>query len=62
MYKFFRFFSYIYAGMIGLYVCQHFIYHDRVPSERWFVTIIAFILFLYASPKPNTNSEDLNEE
>lgn len=51
MRKLFSFLSYVYAGLIGLYVCRHFIYHDVVPTMRWFITIFGFIVFLMASKR-----------
>ncbi len=57
MNNFFRFLSYVYAVVIGIYVCQQFIYHEKVPTIRWFITIFAFIIFLYASKRPQNDTK-----
>lgn len=57
MNNFFSFLSYIYAGLIGFYICQQFIYNNEVPTMRWFLTVFGFIIFLYASKRPNNDTK-----
>ena len=51
MKKLFIILSYMYAALIGFYVCKHFVYHDTVPTMRWFINIFAFIFFFIQSKR-----------